>query len=503
MNPASRRETPAVLTGRLDAVVPLPLEVLPAPGQFHLTAATTVAAVDDAASDAVALLRRRVAPLPSATAAAAGRHDRPPSSIVLTSDEADPALGPEGYRLRIGTERIEVVAGGHDGFLWAVQTLRQLMPPELGDAGVPPDGVAVPCASIHDAPRYPWRGAMLDVARHFFSPADVCSVTELLAAYKLNRLHLHLTDDQGWRIEVRAHPELATVGGQTAVDGGPGGAYTQADLTAIVEHARRLGVTVVPEVDVPGHTNAALSALGWLSCDGEPRPPYTGTHVGFSSLCVEEERTYGWLDDVIGELAALTPGAWIHLGGDESAATDAEAYRGFVTRALDLVRAHGKVPVGWGEIGAAELGGPTVVQHWFDPRPTLAAAAQGAGIVLSPADRTYLDQKYDESTPVGVTWMGAITTERAYAWDPARSIEGLDPDRILGIEAPLWTETISTRAEVERMLVPRLPALAEVAWTSEASREWRSFAARLAGHRGRWDADGIAWTADPSVAGLA
>ncbi|MCU1352859.1 MAG: beta-hexosaminidase precursor [Acidimicrobiales bacterium] len=489
--------------GPLDGVVPQPVEVRPGAGELVLSEATVlVLDAGSPASDAAELLRRSLEPVVGTALPVRSAPDPAGTAVVFTDIGTAGDLEPEGYRLRIGPDGVEVSAGDHDGFVWAVQTLRQLLPTARAGRDPGPNGCALPCGEIRDAPRYAWRGAMLDVARHFFGPDDVRSVVELLSTYKLNRLHLHLTDDQGWRIHIDAHPELAAIGGRTAVGGGTGGSFTQDQLADIVDHATRLGVTVVPEIDVPGHTNAALTALGWLSCDGEVRLPYTEIGVGFSSVCVDDERTYRWLDDVIGEVAALTSGRWIHIGGDESKATDTDGYQRFIRRALDIVRAHGKVPVGWEEVGTAPLGGPAVVQHWFDRAPALAAAAQGAELIMSPAGRTYMDQKYDPSTPIGLGWMCDITSRRAYEWDPDARIRELDPSRVIGIEAPLWTETVTTRADIERMLLPRLPALAEVGWTPQDLRAWPSFERRIAAHQPRWEAAGWAWTADPAVAGL-
>src|SRR5699024_10515749 len=218
--------------------------------------------------------------------------------------------------------------------------------------------------------------------------------------YKINRLHLHLSDDQGWRIEITSRPELTDIGSKNEVGGGPGGFLTQNDYAELVRYAAARGVTIVPEIDTPGHTNAALVSDPKLNCNGPTPEPYTGTQVGFSTLCIESDDVYEWFDDVIRELADLTAGDWIHLGGDESHSTTDEDYRTFVSRALDIVRSHDKTPIGWDEIGAVDPGGDAVVQHWSQTTDTtLAAAEAGAGVILSPSARTYLDMHHVAGGP--------------------------------------------------------------------------------------------------------
>lgn len=496
---ASPAPTGPLRAGSFDAVVPRPSEVRPARGAFALAGPVSVRVVGRApAADAAALLRRRLTGAGADVETRGGGSDAGPS-VVLTTAGAGRDLGDEGYRLGISPDGVEIRARGHDGFVWAVRTLGQLLPgPAAGDAGAGTTP-AVPAGEIRDVPRYRWRGVMLDVARHFFGVDDIERVTELASEYKLNRLHLHLTDDQGWRLQMAVHPELAEVGGRTQVGGGAGGYLTRDEYRGIVEHARRRGVTVVPEIDMPGHTNAALVSLPGLNCDGRAPEPYTGISVGFSSLCVDDESTYDFVAGVVGELARLTPGRWIHIGGDESRSTDPAGYRRFVARALQIVRDAGKTPVGWEEIATADLsGGDVVAQHWIDPAPAARAAAQGADLVMSPANRMYLDMKYDEKGP-GNAWAGIIDTRTAYSLDPARAVPGVGASRILGVEAPLWTELVSTRADIDARLLPRLPAVAEVAWTDQDRRRWDDFRARIAGHAAAWTAAGYGYTRDPGI----
>ena len=297
---------------------------------------------------------------------------------------------------------------------------------------------------------------MLDVARHFFGVAEIERLIDLLALYKLNRLHLHLTDDQGWRLALRSRPRLTRLGSSTAVGGGPGGHFTQRDYRRIVAYAAERFVEIVPEIDMPGHVNAALSAYGELACDGIARVPYTGIDVGFSSLCIRSEETYAFVDDVVGEVAALTPGPYLHIGGDEPLSTDPDDYRFFVGRVQRIVRAHGKRMLGWEEIARAAIRRTTLVQHWHDPQLARAAVARGAKLVLSPAPKTYLDMKYTRSSPLGLAWAGTTSVRAAYELGPgdARGRRGGAGRRRRGGSALVGDDLDPRRARPPRLPTP-------------------------------------------------
>lgn len=492
-----------VRPGVFGQVIPQPVSVEPGQGQFLLRPETTVVLEAGAdATDATTVLHRTVGEPLGLELPVQGDDvplDPDVPTITFTSVDADADLGREGYHLTIAEGDVRIAARGRAGFGWAVQTLRQLLPAEtFGTTGL--DGTyALPVGTIRDIPGHSWRGAMLDVTRHFFDVDDVKAFLDEIATYKLNRLHLHLSDDQGWRIEIRSHPELAEVGGRTQVGGGAGGSYTQDQYRDLVAYAAELGIVVVPEIDLPGHTNAALNADPKLNCDGVAPDVYTGTQVGFSSLCIDLDYTYEWLDDVIGELAELTPGDWIHIGGDESHSTTDADYVRFVERATAIVADHGKIPVGWEEIGKADLAPPVVAQYWQDADTAQLGVAQGADVVLSPAPVLYFDMKYNADGPVGNKWAGYTDTREVYDWDPATALPGADAAQILGVEAPLWTELVTTRSEVQLMTLPRIPALAEVAWSPADARDWDDFAARLATHAARWDALTWTWTRDVGI----
>lgn len=401
----------------------------------------------------------------------------------------------ERYVVDVTTEHVEVEAGTPEGLLRGLATLHQLTRPHGGTYAAWP-------VHVEDEPTHGWRGLSLDIARHFFGTEELRLVIGLMAYYKLNVLHLHLSDDQGWRLDIPSHPELAARSGSTAVDGDRGGWFSPEEYEALVAYAAARGVRVVPEIDVPGHVNAALHAHGALNPDGRPTDEYTGIEVGFSQLHADLPATEPFLRDVFGDVAAMTPGEYVHIGGDEVLTMEAEEYARLVGMASRAVRAAGKKVVGWQEIAHTPLEPGTVVQYWdtrVDPAPFVRAARAGALLLMSPGSRTYLDMKYDDDSPLGLEWAGHIELRDAYEWDPVDLIPDLPPDSVLGVEAALWTETIRTVDDLMGMLLPRLAALAEVAWTPRDARDWDDFAARIAAHGPYWDAHGLAWYPSPQV----
>jgi hexosaminidase len=435
--------------------------------------------------------------------------------LVIVDGEAPDGTA-EGYTLASGADGVRIRADAAAGLFWGTQSLRQLLPAEIErtDAAAPDGGWTVPAASVADAPRFAYRGAMLDVARHFLPIEDVLDFIDRIALLKLNALHLHLTDDQGWRIEIRSWPELTGVGASTSVGGDGGGFYTQDDYRRIVAYAAERFVTVVPEIDMPGHTNAALSAYAELNCEGVARKPYEGVAVGFSSLCASPERaeaTDRFLADVTREVAELTPGPWLHLGGDESLATSHTDYLDLVRRMTQAAAATGKTVIGWHEMGAStELPPGTVGQYWsyISPEPdasvlTRSFVEQGGTVIMSPADVAYLDMKYPDDPvgplggELGLDWAkGPTSLEEAYAWDPAAILPGLRESDILGVEAPVWTETIAAAADLEFMVFPRIAAIAEIAWSPSViagGSRAADFTERLAALGTHLDALGVAY----------
>lgn len=419
-----------------------------------------------------------------------GRRD----GIVLALSGHAGDLGDEGYRLDVTKQGVAITAERPAGLFHGVQTLRQLLPAAVEERTPQPGPWTVSGGTITDVPRYSYRGAMLDVSRHFFTVAEVERYIDQLALYKIDYLHLHLSDDQGWRIAISSWPRLAAYGGSTEVGGGPGGYYTKAQYEQLVRYAASRYMTVVPEIDMPAHTNAALASYGPLNCDGVAPPLYTGTNVGFSSLCVAKAVTYRFVVDVLRELAALTPGPYLHIGGDEAHSTSAADYTAFMDRVQPLVTGYGKTVLAWHEITNAHPVQGAVAQYWGTAgteQGVVAAAKAGTRLVMSPANHTYLDMKYNPSTKLGLSWAGYTEVKDAYGWDPATFLRGAPASAVLGVEAPLWSETISTSDDIGYMAFPRLPAVAELGWSPAVSHDWDAFRLRLAAQGPRWDALGI------------
>lgn len=454
-------------------IIPLPLhrEIHEGDTGFNLADARIISGI---AEEAAATLLAAALDIPFA-------EDSEYATVTLHIDGTG---APESSRIEVWSEGIHVLAADAAGLFYAVQTLRQLP----GEDGL------IPAQTIEDSPRFAYRGAMLDVARHFFDVATVRAVIDRLALLKLNHLHLHLTDDQGWRLEIASRPRLTEVASGTAVGGGPGGFYTGADYREIVEYAARNHIVIVPEIDIPGHTNAALLAYPELADAGVLVENYTGTEVGFSSLAINSEASYDFLRDVLAEVAALTPGPYLHIGGDEALKTEPEDFLTFIARAGRIAADTGKTVLGWHEMGrSSDLPRGSIGQYWSLTTPRENAAAeilsfvnQGGSAILSPADRIYLDIKHTAADPLGLVWPGGpVSARQSYEWEPSELVAGLDEPSILGIEAPLWTETVATLADIDAMYFPRLLGVAETAWSPRAGetrpeRSWESFAPAVA-----------------------
>lgn len=507
--------SPVLATLDAHRVVPLPATVTPTSGAPFVFGATTHLRAEGppeavrTAEFFARILRKSVAlPLPVVRA---GRAAPAPGNVVVLRVDSSAAMGREAYTLDIAADTLRILARTPAGLFYGVATLRQLLPygieAEQSALRIAPVA-SVPAGRIVDAPRFAWRGSMLDVARHFFTVDEVKQHIDLLALYKLNTLHLHLTDDQGWRIQIASWPRLTTVGGRSQVGGGAGGFYTKAEYREIVQYAAARYITVVPEIDMPGHTNAAIAAYPRLGCSRptpslfgagtQPAGEYTGIRVGWSALCPDKAITWRFVEDVIRELAAITPGPYLHIGGDEVEVLSHAQYARFVERAQRLVQKYGKTMVGWEEVGKATLRRGSLAQLWRSDT-ALLAVKQGNQLIMSPGPRTYLDMKYTPQTEVGLRWAGYIELRTAYDWDPATHSAGLADSVIAGIEAPLWSETVQNLNAAQYLLVPRLPALAEVGWSAQAQRTWEGFRTRIAAHAPRWRLLGINFYASPQV----
>ncbi|SDL87431.1 hexosaminidase [Lentzea albidocapillata subsp. violacea] len=485
----------------LQELVPQPVRVQPRPDiTYTLTPAARIQVASQDARKPAELLARILRP---STGYPLPITDSVSGEGVVLTGGADLKTGPEGYQLDVTPKQVVIRANSPAGHFNGIATLRQLLPPKAEAKTRQPGPWTVPGASILDHPRYHHRGAMLDVSRHFFTPDQVKRYLDQIAAFKINYFHLHLSDDQGWRLEIKSWPELTRIGGSTEVGGRTGKLfYTQDQYRDIVAFAASRGITVIPEFDMPGHTNAAQASYAELNCDGRKRPLYTGIEVGFSSLCITKDITYRFVEDVVREVSAITPGPYFHIGGDEALSTPDADYVTFMSRVLPIVKKYGKTTVGWHEFIKTTKDTAVVPQFWGTKTTdaNVAAAAQrGNKILMSPANRIYLDMKYDKNTKLGLDWAGLVEVRDAYSWNPGAYLDGVTEANVRGVEAPLWTETIRTSADIEYMAFPRLPVAAELGWSPAAVHNWDRFAPRLGAQGPRWKVQGVNFYASTQV----
>jgi hexosaminidase len=494
------------------SLVPRPTKVRVKPGHFTFGADTCLR-VSPGAEPAARLLRTLLAPatgLPLRTAA--------DGAVVLALDPALTGLGGEGYGLTIGPQSVLLRAATVKGLLHGVQTIRQLLPAEALSTS-PRRGIrwSLPCAEITDRPRRPWRGAMLDVARHFQPLPYLLRYVDLLALHKINVFHLHLTDDQGWRMPVAAYPKLTEIGGHRRrsligptgdhYDDTPhGGAYTRAELAHLVEYAAARGITVMPEIEMPGHARAALAAYPHLG-NHPDRTLDVWTRWGVcDTIFGLHEEVFEFFRTVLEEVMDVFPSPYVHIGGDECPLTEweqspvaavrlqetglgstAALHRWFLGRVGAFLAQNGRRPVGWAETGT-ELPDGFTVMAWRDPAHALAAAARGHDVINSYHRATYFDypQSAGADEPAGQPG-GVVALRDVHGYDPVP--EAADPAataRVLGTQAQVWTEYAATASHVEYLTYPRLCALADGSWSGPTP--WTDFSSRLKGHTARLDA---------------
>lgn len=493
-----------------ERVIPKPISVHAA-GKTFLITEKTIIVVDTSSAELNKIARyftesiKAITGLSVNTASEGGE-----GAILLTLEGGSSSLGDEGYELKIDENGVKIIGNKPAGLFYGIQTFRQIIADKNENASH--DEWEVATGIITDYPEYSWRGAMLDVARHFFSVEDVKRYIDLLSYYKINTLHLHLSDDQGWRIEIKSWPNLTAIGGQSQVGGGKGGFYTQEQYKEIVAYAQSRFITIVPEIDLPGHINAALVSYPKellpglpikLEAGEKPRPvagqPYHGVEVGFSTLDIKKESTFRFVNDVIREIAAITPGPYFHVGGDEAAVTKKPDYIAFINRFKEIVRDNGKMMIGWEEIAQGDIDSTVIAQFWHSTDYAKMAAEKGAKIIFSPSKKVYLDMQYDSTSRIGLHWAAYIEVDSSYQWDPATMIPAIDRKQIAGVEAPLWTETVITMDDIEYLVFPRLPGVAEIGWTPSTARNWDDYKVRLANHAKSWKAMGIDFYRSPKI----
>ena len=526
------------------ALIPLPQQVAWRDGRFALTPATRIYASPGSLFTA----RQLAAQLRPATGYSLpvcmklwGSH-AVSGAIFLTTRAADPALGSEGYELTVASNSVVLRAPTSAGMFYGAQTLRQLLPPEIyGTNPVVRTDWSIPCGHIRDWPRFPWRGLMLDVSRHFYPKAEVERVLDLMAVHKLNRFHWHLVDSQGWRIEIKKYPLLTQVGAWRVrgdltpsnwhgtnihpvwaaapadtygPDGRYGGFYTQADIREVVAYAAARHIIVVPEIEMPGHSGAALAAYPQYgainSANNTDTPISTHNPPGFGIYNPANPETFQFLDGVLAEVFQMFPGPYFHIGGDEvrkaywehsaecqalmqrEGLTNAAALQSwFIQRIEKYVHAHGKTLVGWSEIAQGGLAKNAVVMDWIGG--AREAATAGHDVVMTPNSYCYLN--YYQSTNQAAeprAQGGYLPLSKIYHFEPvpARLPAPLQA-HILGAQGNLWTEWVASLPHVEYMLFPRLCALAEVDWSAKDARDWENFQARLKTHELRLNELGV------------
>ena len=495
------------------AIVPYPNHLEAGRETYRVTdrPVTCDSRTDERTQRAVVGFAARLATVTGGTNPVTVADEMPASGIRFVTDESLPA---EGYELNVDGEGIEVRASQFPGFLYALQSLGQLLPAAVYGTEPAPDAAwEVPCVKIADAPRFAYRGMHLDVARHFFSVDEVKRYIDVMAIHKLNTLHWHLTDDQGWRIEIKRYPELTAVGSirkATVVrkewgtyDGTPyGGFYTQDEIRDVVKYAADRGVTVIPEIDLPGHMLAALTAYPALGCTGGPYEVWGRWGVADDVLCPGREKTFEFLEGVLTEVMELFPSEYIHIGGDECPKVrwekcprcqakirqlglkddgehTAEHYlQSYVTdRIGKFLARHGRRIIGWDEILEGRAPSDAVVMSWRGSEGGIAAAKLGHDVIMTPNSHFYFDyyQSLDtDAEPFGIG--GYIPMEQVYSYDPA--FPELTPEQqrhILGVQANLWTEYVLSDEHLEYMLLPRLAALSEVQWCLPETKDWNRF----------------------------
>ena len=494
--------------GAAPALIPQPRYLQPEAGTFAFSAETRLFAgpgLQAAALRCADLLRAATGlPLPLT-------QDEDATKCLRLSTAPD--IVAEGYRLRVTPEAVALQAADEAGLWYGAQTLRQLLAE---------DAPVLPCLGIEDAPQYAWRGLHLDVGRHLYAPDFLRKTLDLMAQHKLNRFHWHLTEDQGWRIEIRGWPRLSEVGAWRAesplpaeretLDGRPyGGFYTQDEVRALVAYARERQITVIPEIEMPGHSQAALAAYPQLGCRGSGYEVRRNWGISEEVFCAGNDAVFEFLESVLLEVLALFPGEFIHIGGDECPKTrwlacpkcqarmaqeglrDGEELQSwFIRRIEGLLQRNGRRLIGWDEILEGGLAPGATVMSWRGAEGGITAAAAGHDVVMSPNTHCYLDyyQRKDvanEPPAIG----GYLPLERVHAFDPVAGIEPQHQARVLGGQGNIWTEYLPQTALVEYMTWPRAAALAEALWTAPASRDFADFERRLRAHLPRLQRQGV------------
>jgi hexosaminidase len=505
------------------SIIPQPQSIKVLPGEFELGAKTKITfSGGGAEARLLAMTLRKSTGFKLPVSSIASQSAKSEICLLLETNLQE-KLGPEGYELYVNINYAGITAATPAGLFYGSQTLLQLLPPEIVSVHKHKNIFwTAPCVAITDAPRFAWRGFMLDVSRHFFTVPEVEQVLDLMAMYKLNTFHWHLVDDQGWRIEIKAYPKLTSVGAwrkavgfgldakSTAAygpDGRYGGFYTQREIRDVVAYAAARHITIVPEIEMPGHSSAALSAYPQFSCTGGPFSSGQDGGVYDGIYNVSDEATYVFLGNILREVSDLFPGKFIHIGGDEvpkdvwhnSPACQAlmkaqglknekELQSYFTSRIEKLVNADGKRIIGWSEIREGGLTPSAGLMDWIGGGAE--SAASGHDVVMTPMKYCYFDHYQSTNHTIEPKAIGGfLPLKQVYEFDPLP--DDLAPENqahVLGGQANLWTEYVPNIGQVEYMMLPRLGALAEADWSPKETRDWEDFKARTAVNEKRLEA---------------
>lgn len=414
---------------------------------------------------------------------------------IIKNTDLKEELGEEGYILEINNKGVRLESATEAGLFYAIQSLRQVFPAEI-ESTLDQEKLLLRQVYIQDQPEFEWRGTMVDVARSFFGLEYLKKHVDRMAMYKLNRLHLHLTDDQGWRIEIKGKPKLTEVGAKSSVKNGNSGFLTQEEYMELQDYALARNIIIVPEIDMPGHIYSALISYPDLNCPGytnltpaRATPPeyYTKYRVGWSKFCLDNEEIYDFVSEVIGELAEITRGSWIHIGGDE---IKDPRYEEFVVRADSIVRDLGKTTIGWEEVTQAEVHSSLISQKW---RGTVESVVD-VKVIQSLCSLFYFDHANIPGQENTNNWCkeSGVSLEETYGFRN-------DDANVIGIEAPVWTEFVINEEMLDDRFWPRTIAVAEIGWSSEEDRDFEDFKRRLAEHGDRLSNLGVHYFRTPEV----
>jgi hexosaminidase len=502
----------------MPSLIPLPVSVSAAAGSFTLRDGDAISVHGDAAAAIAGNFSDLIARTRGLHLHVADTGDAAIEFVVdpqlAVAGATTPAARDEAYELRIDPRTIRIAARTEHGLFNGSMTLWQWLTADTSKTRA----IVVPCVRIADYPRFAWRGLMLDSARHFQPPEFVERLIDEMARHKLDVLHWHLTDDQGWRIQIRKYPELTSVGAwrtPASLHGDApryGGFYTQDEIRAIVRYAAQRYVTIVPEIEMPGHAQAAIAAYPQFGVTGA-RPPVSPDWGVHTYLYNVDDATFSFLEDVLGEVMDLFPGRYIHVGGDEAAkdqwqasaqvrrrmqelgVADANALQGYFTARIGkFLAAHGRRLIGWDEILEGGVPADATVMSWQGEAGGVAAARQGHDVVMAPSPLMYFDHIQSDSHDEPPGRPDVVSLRDVYAYEPVpRGLDAAQAQHVLGAQANLWTEYMDTPQRVEHAAFPRAAALAEVLWSPRARRDWLGFLARLPQQFARYRRFGIAY----------